>query len=97
MLHATWLLVRARLVGRRGEQCRGKPALLRKAAPLRPEELETRVNPTPFTVQQTLVSLSLNSGDTVSFNTDTGQYAIDGVTQPSTGALSPDPGQTLSQ
>jgi hypothetical protein len=58
------------------------------------EVLEDRINPSPFTPTGALGALTLASGDSIVFNTDTGQYQIDGGAWQSGGVLSGDPAQS---
>lgn len=52
------------------------------------------MNPSLFDPTGALGALSLNAGESIAFNTTTGQYQIDGGTWQSGGVLSPDPVQT---
>lgn len=90
---------------RRHSKKRNHKAIRPKPVTLRVEQLEDRITPSgpgggdgaqngPFTPSGVLGSLTLNSGDSVNFNTTTGQYQIDGGTWQSGGILSPDDGQT---
>lgn len=58
------------------------------------ESLEDRLNPSPFDPTGALGALALNAGDSVAFNTTTGQYSINGGAWQNGGVASPDPNQT---
>jgi len=75
-----------------GRDKRLKRALKPKPLPLSLELLEDRLNPSPFDPTGALGALTLNSGDSIAFNTTTGQYSIDGGAWQSGGVL--DPSQT---